>query len=181
MREKDLIERMDREIDAADAWLEQQHRDFRNHMATIDKARAENRGRNMLLTAGILGVVVPLLANHPGLVVSSRLKYASICWLVALSIAVFGQALDRLTLKWITDAFNTEATTAYEARLPRRAAMLQGVNPPAPSSLAELNHTQALAVLERKRDLRRWIANGEDVLVYGAFIAGVILLVFGLR
>jgi hypothetical protein len=41
--------------------------------------RGEARGRIMLLTAAVVGVVVPLLAKEPTLVTSASLKVAATC------------------------------------------------------------------------------------------------------
>jgi hypothetical protein len=180
LRDRAQFERMDREIATSEAWLEQQHRDFRAHTATADKARSENRGRIMLLTAGIVGIVVPLLAKEPGLVSRGMLKVASICWLTSLSVAVLGQAVDRFTLKRITDAFNVVAVSGYEARLLRRAAIVRETEIPDPNSPAETNSREAIDALDDARKFRQGIATLEDILVYGTFITGVVVLGRGL-
>ena len=62
-----LHERSYEGLGKVDNWLAEYHRDFRTQISDADRARGETRGRMMLLSAAIVGLVVPheLLITKP--------------------------------------------------------------------------------------------------------------------
>jgi hypothetical protein len=135
----------------------------------------------MLLSAAIVGVVVPLLAKEPTLVQSAAaIKMAAVCWLACLLVAALGQASDRHTLALITNRFNADAAARYDVMLAGLSAMLRQAPPPAINSEPVNKIGITLSRLETATKIRARLQDVEDFFVYGSFVAGVVVLIWNL-
>jgi hypothetical protein len=130
----------------------------------LSRMDLDNRGRVVLMSLGIAGVVVPLLANSSQITNPTLLIYATASLLASAIAGVVAQAVDR--------HFRNTLMTVHGRYV--AASFLAGVRND-PGDVQQAQELQMrIATLNRRRSS---VGDLEDAALYLLFVVGVVLLI----
>ena len=129
-RARDLKARLEKHLERETV----EHRDFREQTHRARTFRLESHGRFMFLAAGIVGIVIPLLAREETLADARFLMWASVVFVVSIAVSAVGQFVDGRLYKRLVSAFSKSVAAS---RVRNTMAELTAVIGDPPGSVKE--------------------------------------------
>jgi hypothetical protein len=139
-------------------------RDEARLLLEISRMDLENRGRVVLLSLGIVGVVVPLLAQSQYLSSPTLLIWASVSLLASAIVGVVAQAFERRFRNTLMTLHARYVSAAFAAAVRNDKSDVQ-------------QPRRLQAEITTLNNRRSKVGDWEDVALYLLFVVGVALLI----
>ena len=142
------------------------------------RTRAESRYRFMLLAAGLVGIVAPLLARGTDLAETQLLRDGSIVLLIALVVGVVEEAVDRLLTRWVQRRLEAMSFADTALRVDDEQQRLLGPRKPDKDTDYKGEFKSAHKLYQSAVNRATWTRTGLMLVFYVLFVIGLVVFVY---
>ena len=161
-----------------DEWLRSEHRGFREHTSQMTVIRLQGRARFMLLAAGIVGVVAPLLRTQAAVAVDvARLGQVSAVMVAALVWAAVAYFFDHVLYRKLAYKFTDHIEALRLLREALAVPVSRGHMPRDEDVLSAKGRSdEAMRAFQKFAEFKEQLRTLDELVFQGLIVIGLLLL-----